>query len=244
VNSKKAIVVGASSGIGRALAVELASQGYEVGLASRRIQLLEELQEQIPTKTFIKQIDLRKSEVARFLLKELIDEMGGIDLIILNSGVNARNVDLEWGREIQTIDVNVSGFVACACVAVKHFINQGSGHIVGISSIASLRGSASCPSYNASKAFVSNYMEGLRHKFSGTNIYITDIRPGLVDTEMVRGSAGMFWVATPEGASKQIYQAIKKRKKVAYITRRWGLIAFILKILPDWVYALRHKLTV
>jgi len=241
---KKAIVVGASSGIGRAIAVELARNGYEVGLVSRRLELLEQLQQKIPTRTFIKQIDVSKPEVAMVLLRELIGEMGGMDMIVLNSGVNTRNIDLEWEKEIELINVNISGFVACALVAVRHFSAQGSGHIVGISSIAGLRGSATCSSYAASKAFVSNYLEGLRLSFSATNVYVTDIRPGLVDTDMIRGQPGLFWMATAQGAARQILQAIKAKKKVAYITRRWAAIAYLLKILPDWVYALRYKLKI
>ena len=241
-NSKKAIVVGASSGIGRALAVELARNGYEVGLASRRIELLKQLQQEVPTRTFIKQIDVSKPEVAMVLLQELIGEMGGMDMIALNSGVNTRNSELEWEKEIELINVNISGFVAGACVAVKHFGAQGSGHIVGISSIAALRGSGTCSSYNASKAFVSNYLEGLRHRFSATNIYVTDIRPGLVDTDMVRGQPGLFWMAAAEDAGRQIFQAIKAKKKVAYITRRWSIIAWLIKLMPDWLYNLRYKI--
>ena len=241
-NSKKAIVIGASSGIGRAVAKELARNGYEVGLASRRVELLHKLQKEIPSKTVVKQIDVSKPEMAMVLLQELIKEMGGMDMIVLNSGVNTRNSELEWEKEIELINVNISGFVAGACVAVKHFGAQGSGHIVGISSIAGLRGSTSCPSYSASKAFVSNYLEGLRHRFSTTNVYVTDIRPGLVDTDMGRGQPGLFWMAAAQDAARQIFQAIKAKKKVAYITRRWCIIAWLLKMMPDWVYSLRYKI--
>ena len=242
MTNKKAIVIGASSGIGKALAKVLARNGYEVGLAARRVELLHKLQKEIPSRTVVKQIDVSKPEVAMVLLRELINEMGGMDMIVLNSGVNTRNSELEWEKEIELINVNISGFVAGACVAVKHFGAQGSGHIVGISSIAGLRGSASCPSYSASKAFVSNYLEGLRHRFSATNVYVTDIRPGLVDTDMVRGQPGLFWMAAAQDAARQIFQAIKAKKKVAYITRRWLIIAWLIKVMPDWVYSLRYKI--
>lgn len=240
-NNKKAIVVGASSGIGRAVAVELARNGYKVGLASRRIELLKQLQQEIPTPTFIKQMDVSKPEVAMVLLRELIKEMGGMDLIVLNSGINTRNVNFDWEGEIKTINVNISGFVAMANVAIEQFLRQNSGHIVGISSIAALRGSGTCSSYNASKAFVCNYLEGLRHRLRRNNIYVTDIRPGLVDTALIKESPILFWVATPEGAAEQIFQAIQKKKKVAYVTRRWSIIACLIKLVPDWVHSLRYK---
>lgn len=240
-NNKKAIVIGASSGIGRALAKVLGHNRYEVGLVARRIELLHELQKEIPSRTYIKRIDVSQTEEAIALLQKLIKEMGGMDLIVLNSGINTYNVNLDWVGEIETIDVNVSGFVVLACVAVKHFLAQNSGHIVGISSIAALRGSATCPSYNASKAFISNYLEGLRHRLRRNNIYVTDIRPGLVDTALIRKQARLFWVATSGGAAEQIFKALRKKKKVAYITGRWRIIAWLLKMMPDWVYSLRYR---
>ena len=240
-NKKKAIVIGASSGIGEALAKVLSQNGYEVGLVARRIGLLRELQKEIPAQTYLRRIDVSQAEEAMRLLQELIEEMGGMDLVVINSGINTRNINLDWEGEIETINVNVSGFVAMANVAVKHFLRQNSGHLVGISSIAGLRGSGTCSSYNASKAFVSNYLEGLRHKLRQNNIYVTDIRPGLVDTDLIRGQPGLFWVASAQGAGEQIFQAIKKRKKIAYITRRWCIIAWLIKILPDWIWSLRYK---
>jgi len=241
--TKKAIVIGASSGIGRAVAKVLGQNGYEVGLGARRIELLRQLQQEIPSQTHIKQIDVSKHKMAMALLQELIKEMGGMDLIVINSGINTHNVNFDWAGEIKTIDVNVSGFVACTNVAIQHFRAQNSGHIVGISSIAGLRGSGRCSAYNASKAFVSNYLEGLRRRLRVDNIYVTDIRPGLVDTDMVRHQPGLFWMASPEGAAQQIFNVIKKRQAVAYITRRWNMIAWLLKILPDWVYGLRYKMS-
>jgi short-subunit dehydrogenase len=240
-NNKKSIVIGASSGIGRALAKELGHNGYEVGLVARRIELLRKLADEISTQTYIKRIDISQAEQAMSLLYELIEEMGGMDLIVLNSGINTWNINLDWKGERDILDVNVRGFVAMANVAVHHFETQRSGHIVGISSIACLRGSAVCSSYNASKAFVSNYLQGLRYRFRDHNIYVTDIRPGLVDTDLIRCCSRKFWVATCEKAAEQIFRAIKRKKKVAYITSRWWTIAQLAKLLPDSLYCLRYK---
>ena len=144
---------------------------------------------------------------------------------------------MDWNKEKETIDTNILGFSAVANTAMHYFMKKGSGHLVGISSIASIRGSNIAPAYNASKAFMSNYMEGLRIKISKINIpiTITDIQPGLVDTAMAKGD-GLFWVAPPEKAAAQIYKAIKKKKKKAYITKRWAIIALLLKIMPEFVY--------
>ena len=129
------------------------------------------------------------------------------------------------------------GYAAMANIAFKYFWSQGKGHLVGISSIAAIRGSAEAPAYSASKAFVSNYMEGLRKKAYKLclPITVTDIQPGFVNTAMAQGE-GLFWVASPEEAAQQIYEAIKYKKNHSYITKRWRIIAYVLKIIPDWMF--------
>ncbi len=124
-----------------------------------------------------------------------------------------------------------------ANVAFNYFEKKGSGHIVGISSIAALRGASDSPAYNASKAYMSNYLQGLRQKAykSGLSITITDIQPGFVNTSMAQGR-GLFWVASVSDAAIQIYNAIDSKKKHAYITARWRIIAWLLKVMPDWLY--------
>jgi short-subunit dehydrogenase len=234
---KKAIVIGASSGIGRALARVLAEHGYSVGLVARRSELLSELAGQLPTPSFVKAIDVAKADQARHQLRELIDEMSDVELFVLNAGIGFVNPQLDWERERDTIDVNVSGFTATANVAVEHLQKRGSGQIVGISSIAALRGNRAAPAYNASKAFISNYLESLRNRFRKGNlpIVVTDIQPGFVDTAMAKGE-GVFWAAPPEKAAWQIFSAIAKRKEHAYVTKRWRVIAWVLKAAPNWLY--------
>jgi short-subunit dehydrogenase len=233
---KKAIIIGATSGIGRELAKILSMNNYTVGMAGRRTELLSNLQRAI-SGSYIKRIDITKSEEAITLLNELIQEMGGMDMIVICSGVGFINPELDWKLEKETIGVNISGFATIANAAFKYFANQGSGHIVGISSIAAIRGSGEAPAYNASKAFVSNYLEGLRQKASksGIGITVTEIQPGFVNTAMAKGE-GLFWVAPPEKAARQIFKAITVRKNHAYITKRWRLIAWLLKIMPRWIY--------
>jgi short-subunit dehydrogenase len=163
--------------------------------------------------------------------------MGGVDLVVVNSGWGKRNEEMDWAIDKQIIDVNVAGCVAIANAAIHVFFKQGCGHLVGISSIAALRGSRFVPTYPASKAFLSAYLYGLRHKVRHNKlpITITDIKPGFVDTAMAQGDH-VFWRAPVRKAAEQIYQAIVKKKKHAYITKRWRLIAWLLKILPDWLY--------
>ncbi len=234
---KKAIVIGASSGIGRALAKIIAQDGYVVGLVARRLSLLVELQKEIGDLTFVRQIDISNTYEAISQFSELLQEMGGVDLIVISAGIGFINPSLEWDKENKTIEVNVAGFVAIANVAMQHFLQAGTGHLVNISSIAALRGNGIAPAYNASKAFESNYLDGLRQKVTKLRlpITITDIQPGFVQTAMAQGQ-GLFWLASPEKAARQIYQAIRGKKKHAYITKRWRLIAWFFKLAPDAIY--------
>lgn len=233
---KKAIIIGATSGIGRELARLMAGCGYTVGIAGRRLELLQELQREFPGQMHIKRIDVTQP-AAMGQLKELISEMGGTDLVVISSGTGFVNKDLEWGKEKETIDVNVTGFAAMANVSFEHFRAAGAGQLVGISSIAAIRGSGEGPAYNATKAFVSNYLEGLRQNAAkaGLPITVTCIEPGLVDTAMAKGE-GLFWVAPPQKAARQIFKAIEAKKMHAYVTKRWRLIAWLLKCLPARLY--------
>lgn len=234
---KKAIIIGASSGIGEALAKHLAKKGFQLGLTARRFDKLQALQSALPTKSWIKQMDVAKTDEAIAIAKTLIQEMDGVDLFIINAGVLLENPEYTWEKEKKTIEVNVMGFTAMANTCMNYFLEAGKGHIVSISSVAALGGDPSAPAYCASKAFISNYTEGLRIKAlkSKKEIAVTDIKPGWVNTAMAEG-AQTFWMSSPEKAARQIVRAIKKKKRTAYITRRWRLFAWMLKWSPRWFY--------
>ena len=234
---KKAIVIGASSGIGRELSKVLSGNQYIVGVMARRVQLLDELRKKMGTDVYVQEIDVSDAKSAMETLEKFIKEMGGVELIVISAGTGHLNDGLDWRLENETIRTNVTGFAAIANVAIKHFIEKGSGHLVGISSIAALRGGRESPAYNASKAFESNYLEGLRQKVGklGLPITITDVKAGFVKTAMAKGE-GIFWAAPADKAALQIYDAIKRRKPNAYITKRWRLIACLLKLVPGFIY--------
>tara|TARA_B110000967_G_scaffold51311_1_gene52511 strand:- start:151 stop:522 length:372 start_codon:yes stop_codon:yes gene_type:complete len=120
---------------------------------------------------------------------------------------------------------------------MHYFRTKGHGHLVNISSVASLRGGRHGPAYGASKAYQSNYIEGMAQKAiqSKLPIYTTDVRPGFVKTAMAKGPK-MFWVSSKEKAAKQIFRSIQKKKRIVYITRRWILIGWILKRIPWFIY--------
>jgi short-subunit dehydrogenase len=235
--AQSAVVIGASSGIGAALAVALATRGYTVGIAARRAESLRELAARHERISATAEIDLRDVAASRDAVAGLIAALGGADLIVISAGVGSENPGLEWPLEAETIAVNVTGFANMATVAMDHFAARGRGHLVGISSIAAIRGHGEAPAYGASKAFVSSYLRSLRHKCAKQrlDICVTEIQPGFVATAMAKGD-GLFWVAPVDVAAREILAAIDARRPHAYVTRRWRIVAWALRRLPEWIY--------
>jgi short-subunit dehydrogenase len=239
---QKVIIIGATSGIGKELATIYASKGYFVGITGRRNDLLISLQSEFPKNIVTECFDVTEKENIPHL-QNLIQKLDGLDILIYNSGAGDVSKELDWDIEKRTTEVNVNGFVEIVCYAFNYLVNQGHGQLACTSSIASIRGNSRAPAYSASKAYESIYMEGLYFKVkkladsigSRLNIAITDIQPGFVDTGLAIGK-GKFWVATPQKAAMQIFHAIKNKKKKAYITKRWWIIAKLLKWMPDFLY--------
>lgn len=229
---KNAIVIGASSGIGRETAKLLLKSGYKVGVTGRRINLLNELQQEFGQICVAKEMDITHFESTISILSVLVQELGGLDLLVLSSGTGEINRELNFNIEQATCQTNVMGFTNIADWTMNYFIAQQSGHLVVISSIAGLRGNKDAPAYNATKAYQINYTEAMRQKVHSLKlpITITDIRPGFVDTDMAKGD-GKFWVSTVGKAGEQIIKAINAKRKVVYVTKRWRLIAIILHLL-------------
>lgn len=231
-----AIIVGATSGIGEALARTMITSGYQIGITGRRLDRLNELKSEFGDHCHTAQFDITDAHAAKAAFNELAKQMGSIDIVVVNSGVGSINPEYPLDDELETARVNVVGFTTIANLSYHLFSEQKYGHLVGISSVAAVRGGAAA-SYNASKAYVSSYLEGLacRLKTQQFGIHITDIRPGFVDTAMAQGD-GLFWVASPENAARQILAAIESKKRVAYITRRWRLVSALIKVIPFSLY--------
>lgn len=159
------------------------------------------------------------------------------NLLIYNAGYGEPSRELNWETENITTKTNVNGFVEIVNFAFNYFVKQGYGQIALISSVAALRGNSWAPAYSASKAFMSVYAEGLNIKAKKlkVDIVVTDIKPGFINTHMAKGNK-QFWVASPQKATKQIIHAIEKKKRIAYITKRWWLIAQLMKIAPYSLY--------
>ena len=234
---KTAIVFGATSGIGKELTKLLVRDGYKVAVTGRRLELLEELKSENPNQIVVKQNDIRLVNEVEKVFNEIVSEFGKIDMVIQSSGVGFINPKLHWDLEEQTINTNVLGVTRLYTLAYNLFKKQSYGHLVGITSIASIRGNRAAPVYFSSKAYQKAYLESLYIKtksITSKQVFITDIRPGYVDTAMALGD-DLFWMASLDKATKQIYLAIKRKKRVAYISKRWAIIAFVLKIVPAWL---------
>ncbi len=236
---QNAVIIGGTSGIGRELTKQLCGRGVRVAVTGRRRELLDELAGELGQNCIPRYMDVSNYEKAREGLADIILELGDVDLIVISAGTGFLDFEHKWDKEKITLDVNVTGFAAIANTAFKYFSQRGNGVLVGISSIAAIRG-GDMPAYSASKAFVRNYLQGLRRiaAKNKTNVTVTEVMPGFVDTAMARGE-GLFWVAPAKEAARQIIAAINKGKTFVYITRRWRFIAWILKLMPDWLY---HKI--
>ncbi|MBT3619091.1 MAG: SDR family NAD(P)-dependent oxidoreductase, partial [Porticoccaceae bacterium] len=232
---KQAIIIGASSGIGWELGVQLAAKGYQLGLMARREECLQKLAGSLPGTHFIQITDVSKAEQAQDELTALIDLMGDVELIIINSGVGSAEKKLDWVIEREMIDVNIRGFAAMSIVAMNHFVKRGAGHLAGVSSAAAHFSSGLTLTYNASKAFASNYLNGMRSRAARSKlpITVTTIEPGFVETPMVEGRP--MWMATVEKGVTQMVTGLVKKKNHIYITRRWVLVVRLLNITPNWL---------
>ncbi|MDE6002844.1 MAG: SDR family NAD(P)-dependent oxidoreductase [Prevotella sp.] len=231
------IIIGATSGIGKALYEHYANQNHRVAIIGRRTHLLEKLRQAHPSNTIIATADVTNQQEIAQAIKSLQQELGQVDMSIVCSGTGEINQSLDYAIERSTIDTNVTGWTFVVSMLYSMFEEQKHGHLVAITSAGGLRGEPAAPAYSATKAYQINYMEALRKKAfkGGGQILVTDIRPGLVDTAMAKGE-GLFWVMPVEKVANQIATAIRKRKSKAYVTKRWHVLAVINKMLPYCLY--------
>ena len=231
------VIIGATSGIGKALFEKYARGDNRIGIVGRRANLLDELCQKYPSKTITAKADITNLEEIEQAINALHKELEYIDLAIVCSGTGDINATLEYNVERLTIDTNITGWTFVIDRLYNIFVQQGHGRLVAITSAGGLRGEPIAPAYSASKAYQINYMEALRKKAykSGSQICVTDIRPGLVNTAMAKGE-GLFWVMPVEKVANQIITAIHKNKYKAYVTKRWHILAIINKNLPFALY--------
>jgi len=237
---KKVIIIGATSGIGLELAKLYVQNGDRVGVTGRRQNLLDDIHQKFPLQVVTECFDVTGPENIPHV-QTLINHLGGVDLLIYNAGYGEISEALDWKIDRQTTLTNVNGFVEIVNFIFNYFKERGEGQIAATSSVASIRENSMAPAYSASKAFLSMYMAGLhlkavklRKRNPRTEIYISDILPGYVRTKMSKGR-GRFWEASVQKASRQIFNAIQKKRRKTYVTHRWVFIAWMLKWIPYFV---------
>ena len=238
--AKKAIVMGATSGIGMEVAKLLAAKGWQVGIAGRRVERLQTLisdNKATPQGgiTCYQQIDVTSAEAPSLLL-ELIDELGGMDLYFHSSGIGWQNNSLDIEKELKTVETNGLGFTRMIDTAFNWFAHHHSSQnarIACITSIAGTKGLGAAPAYSATKRFQNHYLECLSQqaRMHHLPISITDIRPGFVKTDLIAGSTYPLQLQ-PEDVAKHIVNAIEKGKEVKVIDWRYAILVFFWRLIP------------
>ena len=232
MSCSKAVVVGASSGMGLEVAKLLLQKGWKVGVAARRTEPLEELKSQYPTQVVTSAIDVT-SPTAGNLLIELVKQLGGMDLYFHAAGVGWQNPLLEDHVEMATVETNGMGFARMVGVSFRYFEENGGGHIAVISSIAGTKGLGSAPAYSATKAFQNTYVEALEQLSEARRLGIrfTDIRPGFVDTPMLAGGSYPM-LMSQQSVARKIVRAIEHHRPVQIIDWRFRLLVFFWRCVP------------
>lgn len=234
---KKAIVMGASSGIGHEVARLMIERGWTVGVAARRVDKLEDLRTCAPERVFTAQIDVTDTHAEETLCK-LIDRMKGIDLYFHAAGIGWKNPTLQAEKELMTMQTNAMGFTRMVDAAYRYFAENGGGHIACITSIAGTKGLGPAPAYSATKAMQNTYLQALEQLAATKqlNISFTDIRPGFVDTPLLTGSSRLPMLMNAENVAKSIMKAIDKKRHISVIDWRWCILTALWRLIPNWIW--------
>ena len=237
MSNKKAIIVGASSGIGLEVAKRLLSDGWNLGIAARREEPLQALKATAPERIEIMTIDVTKSDAEERLLS-LIDQLGGMDLYFHASGIGKQNRTLEPDIELSTMETNAVGFTRMIGTAYRYFAKKGEGHIAAITSIAGTKGLGPAPAYSATKALQTTYLQALEQQAhqSRLNIRFTDIRPGFVDTALLSGTFKYPMLMKPEAVARDIVSSIISKRHIRVIDARYRVLTFFWRLIPNWIW--------
>ena len=237
MKQKRAIIMGATSGLGKGVALGLLKKGYTIGVAGRRGEELEKIKALAPEQVFTKVIDVT-SDDAPSLLTELIESLGGMDLYFHSSGWGKQNMSLDLDIEKRTVLTNAFGFTQMVDTAFNYFRETGrSGRIAVISSIAGTKGLGASPSYSATKRFNWTYIEALAQlaHMEKLDIKFTDIRPGFVATDLIAGCSYPMQM-TADYAVKHIVNAVINGKRKVVIDWKYSILCFFWRLIPSSIW--------
>lgn len=230
--SKKAIVIGASSGIGQEVAKLLIQQGWTVGVAARRVERMQDL-----GAAAIEQIDVT-TEDAISGLTTLISKIDGMNLFFYASGIGKQNRNLKEDIELATMQTNGVGFTRMIGAAYRYFASHGGGHIAAITSIGGTKGLGPAPAYSATKAMQNTYLQALEQLANSQKLKIrfTDIRPGFVDTALLSGDFHYPMMLKTEKVAKEIVCAINHRRHIRIIDWKYRILTALWRRIPRFIW--------
>lgn len=242
---RRAIIVGASSGIGAALSRRLAREGYSIALLARREKHLKALCDEINSangemRALYYVHDVSDHRSIPDLLQQIITDLGGLDLFVYNAGIQ-HFVGLDeynFAADQQMLEINAVSALAWLNPVAAMFHHLKSGQIVGISSVAGDRGRVGAPAYNTSKAALTTYLEALRNRLTRRGVNVLTVKPGFVDTDILKaaGAKRTFWVISSDQAADGIWRAIKARKQVIYVPGQWALLMLVIRHIPSVIF--------
>jgi short-subunit dehydrogenase len=240
---RRAIVVGASSGIGAALASSLAEAGYDTALVARREGRLSDLCEAIKASEAPGVPRAYVHDVCAFdevpaLFERIVEDLHGLDALLYVAGAmpEVGPDEFDFDKDRLMVETNLLGAMAWLNQAARWLGVAGRGSIVAISSMAGERGRRGAPAYGASKAGLNTYLESLRNRLSAGGVHVLTVKPGFVRTAMLEGRAGVFWVTEPEDAALQILRAMERRRSEIFVSPRWRIVSWIVRAIPSFLF--------
>lgn len=230
---QKVVIIGASSGMGLEVAKLFLDRGCRVGVAARREDRLEALKQLAPDRVVTAALDVTADDADR-RLRDLIEELGGMDLFFYSSGIGKQNRTLSPDIELNTINTNAMGFARMIGEAYRYFAEQGKGHIAAITSIAGTKGLGPAPAYSATKALQNVYLQSLEQQAHarGLKIQFTDIRPGFVNTDLLKGDFRYPMMLKPDKVARRIVNAILNKRHVVVIDWKYAILTALWRRLP------------
>ena len=234
---KRAVIIGASSGMGYEVSRLLLAQGYTLGVAARREDRLLALKREAPDRVEVATIDVTADD-APVRLRELINRLGGMDLYFHVSGIGKQNRTLTEDIELNTVNTNGMGFTRMIGEAYRYFAERGKGHIAALTSIAGTKGLGPAPSYSATKAMQNVYLQALEQqaRSRGLDIRFTDIRPGFVDTDLLKGDFHYPMMLKPQAVARDIVKAIQNKRHVKVIDWKYAILTAMWRRVPRYIW--------
>jgi decaprenylphospho-beta-D-erythro-pentofuranosid-2-ulose 2-reductase len=242
---RRGIIIGASDGLGAALARRLSREGYTLALLARRKDKLESLCNELNTTVsagcaYSYAHDVSRSEEVPALLRRIVADLGGLDLVVYCAGINRPPGGIDrynFENDRQMIEINLTGAMAWLTPVAEMFHAARAGQIVGIGSVAGDRGRVGNPGYNTSKAGLATFLEALRNRLTRDGVHVLTVKPGFLQTGMLKAAQGSTpFAIQPEQAAEDIWKGIRKRKQQIYTPARWRWIMLAIQHTPSFLF--------